>query len=260
MKPAHLTLALQLAGREIAARYRGSVLGILWALANPLLMLAVYTFVFGFVFKARWSMGESADGGEFALVLFSGLMLHAFLAECFIRAPGLVLENVNYVKRVVFPLHALVWVMVMVGLFQYGVSLLALLAGLLYVNGAIPWTIIFLPVVLVPLILMALGIGWLLASLGVYLRDIRHIMGIITTLLLFLSTIFYPAEALPELVRSYIYLNPLSFIVDQARAVMVWGRMPDWDGWMQYALVSVFVCMAGYMWFQKTRKGFADVV
>ncbi len=235
-------------------------MGVLWALVNPLLMLAVYTFVFAFVFKARWSVDGNAGEGKFALVLFSGLMLHAFLAECIIRAPGLVLENVSYVKRVVFPLHVLAWVMVLAGLFQYGVSLLVLMAGLLYMDGAIPWTIVLLPLVLLPFVLMALGIGWLLASLGVYLRDIRQITGVITTVLLFLSTIFYPAEALPEIVRPYIYFNPLSFIVDQAREVILWGRMPDWAGLVKYAFVSVLVCVGGYIWFQKTRKGFADVI
>ena len=169
-------------------------MGILWSFFNPVLMLIVYTFVFSIVFKARW-IGGTDSKTEFALVLFAGLMMYNLFAECINRAPGLVLGNVNYVKKVVFPLEILPIVAIGSATFHLIISLFVWLCFYLIFIGVPPSTIGLLPVLLFPFFLMILGLTWLLASLGVYLRDVTQIIGILTTALLFLSPIFYPISA-----------------------------------------------------------------
>lgn len=253
-------LAAQMIRREVAGRYKGSALGLAWSFFNPLLMLAVYTFVFSVVFKARWGVGGEESKTQFALVLFAGMIVHGLLAEVLNRAPNLILANVNYVKKVVFPLEILPVVSMGAALFHTLVSLVVLLAAFAIFNGYLHWTAILVPLVLLPLVILTLGIAWLLASLGVYLRDVGQTMGFVTTVLLFLAPVFYPVTALPEEFRPVILANPLTFIIEQAREVLIWGRPPDWAGLGVYALVATVVAWAGYAWFQKTRKGFADVL
>lgn len=244
--------------REVIGRYRGSFLGLCWSFFNPLLLLAVYTFVFSVVFEVRW--GVTVTGrGQFAVILFSGLIVHGLLSESLTRAPGLILGNVNFVKKVVFPLEILAWVSMGTTLFHWAMSLLVLLLFILF-SGTLSWTLMLIPAVMLPLVFLAMGLSWILASLGVYLRDVGQAMGLITTILLFLSPIFYPLSAIPETFRLLVYLNPLTFVVEQARAVLVWGKLPDWTGLAIYLTVSLLVAWLGFWWFQKTRKGFADVV
>lgn len=222
-------------------------------------MLLVFTFVFSVVFQARWGVGT---GGkiEFALVLFCGLTTFQLFAECVNRAPGLVLSNVNYVKKVVFPLEILPVVALGSALVQAAISLFILVIGLIVLMGVCNWTLIFVPLVLLPLMLLTLGLGWLLASLGVYLRDIGQVVGVITQALMFLSPIFYPASAIPEGLRAIFYWNPISYVVEDMRRVMVWGQLPDWDWLLVGTLIGSAVAVLGHAWFQKTRKGFADVL
>ena len=252
-------LIVQLTRREVMSRYRGSVLGLAWSFFNPLLMLGVYTFVFSVVFKARWGPGEESTA-DFAIVLFVGLIIHGLFAECVNKAPGLILANVNYVKRVVFPLEILPWVAAGSALFHSGVSTVVLLAAQLVVQHALVWTIVFLPIVLLPLLLATIGLAWFLSSIGVYVRDIGQTIGILTTVLLFLSPVFYPVEALPENYRILLLLNPLTPVIGDARRVLIWGQAPDWAGLMIYASAGFAVAWLGFWWFQRTRRGFADVV
>jgi lipopolysaccharide transport system permease protein len=252
-------LIVQLTQREVMSRYRGSVLGLAWSFFNPLLMLAVYTFVFSVVFKARWGVGEESTA-DFAIVLFVGLIIHGLFAECLNRAPGLILANVNYVKKVVFPLEILPWVAASSALFHSAVSIVVLLAVLLVFQHALAWTIVFLPIVLVPLLFVTMGLAWFLSSIGVYVRDIGQTIGIFTMVLLFLSPVFYPADALPENYRLLLFLNPLTSVIGDARRVLIWGQAPDWAGLMLYAAASFGVAWLGFWWFQRTRRGFADVV
>lgn len=252
-------LIVQMTKREVVGRYRGSVLGILWSFFNPVLMLAVYTFVFSVVFKARWEGGTESKT-EFAIVLFTGMIVYALFAECVNRAPGLVLSNTNYVKKVVFPLEILPWVTLGSALFHAAISLAVLLAFYLMVNLSLQWTVFWLPVLLLPFVWLVMGLSWLLASLGVYLRDVGQTIGIITTVMMFLSPLFYPVSALPEEYRPLMHFNPLTFIIEQAREVVVWGRAPDWPGVGVYTAASLVVAWLGFLWFQKTRRGFADVV
>jgi lipopolysaccharide transport system permease protein len=253
------SLIMTLVKREVIGRYRGSVMGILWSFFNPILMLVVYTFVFSVVFKARWT-GGSESKTEFALVLFAGLMVFNLFSECINRAPGLVLGNVNYVKKVIFPLEILPVVTFGSAGFHMLINLLVWLIFYLIFFGVPHATFILLPVVLLPLGLMTLGLSWLLASLGVYLRDVTQIIGVVTTVLMFLSPIFYPIIALPEVYRPFMQISPLTLVVEQTRDVMIWGAGLELSTWAMYLIVSGIIAWLGFAWFQRTRKGFADVL
>ena len=253
-------LITQMTKREVVGRYKGSFLGIAWSFFNPLLMLFIYTFVFSVVFKARWGANTDETRTQFAIVLFVGMIVHGLFAEVINRAPALISSNVNFVKKVVFPLDILPAVAIGAALFHSLVSLGVLMAAFLLVNGYLHWTAIFIPFVLLPLIILTLGVAWMLVSLGVFLRDLGQTMGIITMMLLVFSPIFYPVTALPVELRPWIMANPLTFIIEQAREVLIWGHLPNWLGLGIYSLIALMVAWLGYVWFQKTRKGFADVL
>ena len=245
--------------REVLGRYRGSVMGVLWSFFNPLFMLVIYTFVFSTVFKTRWS-GGSDSTTEFALLLFAGLTVFGVFAECVTRAPTLILTSPNYVKRVVFPLEILPMVVLGAALFH---ALISLIIWVLFYVVAFGWpqpVLLLLPVVIFPFIFFVLGLSWFLAALGVYLRDINHVVGVCVTAIMFLSAIFYPLSALPESFRVPLSLSPIAIAVDQSRRLMFWGELPDWPTWWAYLAVSLLLGLAGFAWFQKTRRGFADVI
>ncbi len=245
--------------REVAGRYRGSILGILWSFFNPVFMLAVYTFVFSVVFKARWGVGDESRA-KFALVLFAGLVVFNLFAECVGRAPSLILANANYVKKVVFPLEIFSWVSLGAALFHALISLMVWLVFYSIFMGTPHVTTFFFPLLLVPLIFFLMGVSWFLAALGIFLRDVSQIVGVVITTLMFLTPIFYPITAIPQKYWIYIYLNPLTFIVEQTRDVLIFGTHPAW-GWLcLYTIMSFLVAWLGFAWFQKTRKGFADVL
>lgn len=254
-------LIWQLAKRDIASRYRGSVLGLVWSFVQPLMMLTVYTYVFGVILKVRWGDRLSDDSEvAFAVILFSGLLVHGFFTECFTRAPLLILQNTNFVKKVIFPLEVLPYTLLLSALFHAAVSLLVLLCAHIALDKTLSVTVLLLPVVLAPLVVLTIGLTWLLASLGVFLRDIGQVTAVLSTVLLFISPIFFPIEKMPELVRGLVYLNPLSVIVDAVRAVTLYDEMPNWQALGIYTVVAVLVAQFGFWWFQRTRKGFADVL
>lgn len=253
------SLIYSLIKRDVVGRYRGSAMGLLWSFFNPILMLAVYTFVFSVVFKARWA-GGSDSNTEFALVLFAGLLVFNLFSECLNRAPGLIPGNVNYVKKVIFPLEILPVVALGSAAFHFAIGLAVWIVFYLIFFGIPSSSILQLPLVIIPLVLMTLGLSWFLASLGVYLRDVGQIIGVATTVLMFLSPIFYPITALPEQYRPFMHISPLTFAVEQARNTMIWGSSIDWGMWCVYFTASVFVAWLGFASFQKTRKGFADVL
>ncbi|OGT74987.1 MAG: sugar ABC transporter permease [Gammaproteobacteria bacterium RIFCSPLOWO2_02_FULL_57_10] len=256
----HRDLIMQMIRREVVGRYRGSIMGLAWSFFNPILMLAVYTFVFSVVFKARWGMDAEESRYGFAIALFVGMIVHGLFAEVLNRAPALILSNVNYVKKVIFPLEILPVVGMGAALFHTLISLGVLLAAILLVNGNPAWTVIFFPLVILPLLIATLGIAWFLASFGVFVRDVGQTVGIFTTVMLFISPVFYPVSALPERFQFWLMLNPLTFVIEQSRAVIIFGRLPDWTGLAIYAAASLVMAWSGFWWFQKTRKGFADVL
>ena len=255
----HRRLIVSLIQREVLVRYQGSLLGLLWSFFNPVLMLAVYTFVFSVVFKARWA-GGSESKTEFALVLFAGLMVFGLFSECVSRAPGLVVSNVNYVKKVIFPLEILPVVAMGAACFHLLVSFIVWLIFYSIFFGVPPATIFILPLVLLPLVLLSLGVSWLLASLGVFIRDIHQVVGVAVSVLTFLSPVFYPIAALPDGFRAVVQISPLTQVIEQSRDAMIWGKPLDWQSWLVYFLLSGVVAWLGFAWFQKTRKGFADVL
>ena len=250
----------QLTRREVVGRYKGSMIGLAWSFLNPLFMLVVYTFVFSVIFKARWGTGVDESKTQFAVILFIGLIAHGLFAEVLNRASTTIISNTNYVKKVVFPLEVLVAINMGSALFHLAASVIVLLVALVIFNGGLHWTTIFLPLVLMPLIILCMGLSWIIASLGVFVRDMGQAINILTTVMLFLSPVFFPITALPEQLRPVIMFNPLTFIIEQARAVTIWGLLPNWQGLLIYTVVALLVAWAGYAWFQKTRKGFADVL
>lgn len=253
----HLTF--ELTRREILGRYRGANFGLLWSLIGPLMMLVVYTVAFGTIFGSRWNQA-SGDTAAFGMVLFLGILTHGFVAECLIRAPRLMIENANYVKRVVFPLQVLGWTTALSALFHMAMNVLvfAVLNAVLF--GKFSSYIVLVPVVVLPLLLIAVAACWVFASLGVYLRDISQAMPVIVTAMLFLSSAIVPVDSLSPAYQRIFHLNPLTFFIDQIREVALWGRLPDWPGLalaMAIALVALYLAHA---WFRFTSKGFADVL
>lgn len=255
------SLIVRMTKREVVGRYKGSIFGLAWSFFNPVFMLAVYTFVFSEVFKSRW-VGVESDNSktQFALVLFVGIIVLGLFSEVLNRAPSLILSNVNYVKKVIFPVEILPVIAMCAALFNSLISLSVLLAAFALFNGYLHLTVVFIPLVLLPLAILTMGIAWMLTSLGVFLRDVGQTIGMITAVLMFLSPVFYPISAVPERFRPIIMANPLTFIIEQAREVIIWGHMPNWLGLASYTLTAVAIAWAGYAWFQKTRKGFADVL
>ena len=253
-------LIFQMTRREVIGRYKGSVMGLLWSFLNPVFMLAVYTFVFSVVFKARWGVDGNESKTQFAIILFVGMIVHSLFAEVLNRSPSLILTNANYVKKVIFPLEILPVISMGAALFHSLVSLVVLLIAFVIFNSHLHWTVIFTPLVLLPLVILTMGFAWVLASLGVFIRDVSQTIGLVTTVMMFLSPVFFPATSMPAAYRPLIMANPITFIIEQSREVLIWGHPPNWIGLGIYTLAATAVAWSGYAWFQKTRKGFADVL
>ena len=245
--------------REIIGRYRGSVFGLLWSFLNPVLMLMVYTFVFSVVFKAKW--GDGSDSNlEFALILFAGLIIFNLFSDAISRSTSLIINNVNYVKKVVFPLEILPWVNLGASLFHFVISAGVWLAAYFLFYGIPHLTVFLLPLIILPFLFLLVGFTYFLSALGVYLRDISHLIGLIITIMLFMSPIFYPISALPEKLHIFFLLNPLTPIIEMTRNIMYFGDAPKYGLLTMYYFFSAIVMWIGFVWFQKTRKGFADVL
>ena len=269
-------LLWQLGCRDIQTRYKGSVLGLLWSLITPIMTVALYTFLFSGIFHAQWgedftrvgSEGPVANEpsssgpahGQYALILFTGLMLHTFLAEIMQRAGWVITQQANLVKKVVFPLHVLPAVVVFASCFQILVSVLVLLLGLVLSGQAVQWSWISLPLLILPLVILGLGLSWILAALGVFLRDLNQLMGWLIMALLFSAPVLYPLKTVSQKMGTWLYLNPLTYMVEEWRHVIYAGTWPHWDQWALYFLPSCFVALLGYGVFGKMKKGFADVL
>jgi lipopolysaccharide transport system permease protein len=245
---------------EILTRYSKTILGVVWSLINPLVMIVIYSFVFGVIFEVRFGRSAGTSEIPYGIVLFSGLLLHVFLSETLLRSQAVILDNPNYVKRVIFPLEMLPLGILIANIIHAGIALLVLMAVILIAGFSIPPTALLLPLVWAPLMLITLGLAMIVASLGVFVRDIGQILGFLMTILMFASSILFPADMLPEALRPWLLLNPLTIIVDQTRAVLLWGEFPNWRLLGYYSIVSVAVAWFGCWWFLRTRRGFADVM
>lgn len=268
LSPAHLLFVLwanrglifQMTKRNVLGRYKGSVLGLGWAFFNPLFMLVIYTFVFSTIFKSKWMGDIEAGIFHFALNLFCGMIMFNLFSESLNLSVGVITGNVNYVQKVIFPLEILPVVIVGSALFHAFISILALLVVYFFTKGYINITTLYVPIVLFPLCIVSLGLSWVLASLGVYLRDIGQTIGILTSGLMFLSPVFYPLSSLPEHYRVWVSMNPLSFVIEQMRLILIVDGNPDWFGIAKYTFFALIFAWLCYVWFQKTRRGFADVL
>lgn len=253
-------LAAQFSRREVEMRYRGSMLGIFWSLITPLFMILVYTFVFGIIFNARWPQAKTNSLTEFATIIFAGLTVFNIFSESVTRAPTLIASNPNYVKKVVFPLEVLPLTVLGAALFQASVNTVVLVLAHLVFGGSLSLYILLLPVIIFPLLLFSLGISWLLASLGVFIRDLSNLTVLLVQVLFFLTPVFYTVEIVPEPYKRLLLFNPLTPIVTNVRAVVLWGQAPVWSelgvGYILSAIIAVF----GYAWFMQTKKAFADVI
>ncbi len=250
----------RLTEREVLGRYRGSLLGVGWTFLQPLLMLGVYTFVFSQVFKARWSGQEELGPIAFAINIFTGLIVFNLVAECVSRAPSLVISNPSYVTKVVFPLDLLVPVTLGNALVHASASLIILGLFELLAFRMIPASVLWLPIVWIPLILGCLGVSWVLASLGVFLRDIGQLVGVLLSMLMYLSPIFFPITALPVMWRPFLNLNPLASIIGQTRIVLVEGGSPSVLYLSLGTALGLVVCEAGHRLFERSKRAFPDVM
>lgn len=255
----HRETIWSLAKREVQGKYKGSVLGVFWSLVNPLFMLAIYTFVFSEIFRMRWGGGLDHPL-DFALMLFTGMIVFGFISELLTRAPTLVIANPNLVKKILFPLEISAPVALISGMFQLCVGLLLLLLFYTVSKGIPPATALLFPLVALPLLLLTLGATWFISSLGVFIRDISQLISHVLMMAMFLSPIFYPITAIPERFRAFFYLNPVTFLVEQARNVLILGTQPHWAHLALFTGFAALVCYLGFVWFQFTRKAFADVL
>ncbi|ULL20095.1 ABC transporter permease [Paenibacillus sp. H1-7] len=256
----HRELVLQFIKRELITKYKGSFLGRFWSVITPLMMLTIYTYVFSVIFKGKWDFAVTNSKQEFAITLFCGMLVYSVFSECVTKAPTLITSNPNYVKKVVFPLEILPVSLLGSAIVNFLIGLCILLVGKIIFLGGISWTLLYLPLVLLPLILLSLGLAYIFSSLGVFLRDLEHSINIIVQALYMLTPIFYPVTAVPAELRGILYINPMTGIVENVRNVVVWGIQPNFANLGIQMIVSLIILFVGYWWFLRTRKGFADVL
>jgi lipopolysaccharide transport system permease protein len=246
--------------RDAIGRYRGSFMGIALSFFNPIFMLTAYTFMFSIVLKIKWDPEIESSRVQFALIAFLGMIIFNLFSETINRSTNIILLNVNFVKKVLFPLEVLPLVVLGSAFIHFLIGFFILCIAFLIINHYLYWTSIFLPLIWAPFIFIVLGLSWILAACGVYFRDIGQIIGVITAGLTFLSPIFYPISIIPKKLQFWIALNPLTFVMEQSRRVFIWGEAIDWFAWGIYCLISLIVLWAGFCVFQKSRKGFSDVL
>ena len=254
------SLLKQFVKRNIAVRYRGSMLGLVWSFVQPLMMLCVYTFVFSVVFKARWGVDTGGGRGAFAVIMFCGMALFNIFSESVNTSCSIVVSNPNFVKKVIFPLEVLPLAQTISTFILGTVWFVLLFLGAIFVFGKISFTMLLLPLVLLPLFLFTLGLSYFVASLGVYVRDTAYVVQVVLQVLFFATPIFYPIDAVPERFRWPLRLNPLTVLIEEARKVFLYGTLPNWKFLGLAFVISLIVLHLGFVWFNKTKKGFADVL
>lgn len=248
-----------MARREVEARYRGSVFGLFWTILTPILMVSTYAFVFTYIFSPRWVVPDGAEA-NFVLLLYSGFLIYGVFSETVGRAPGLIMENASYVKKVVFPLEILPVVSLVSATINLCIGLVLLLVLYMAMYGLPHPTALLLPITIIPVMLLALGLSWVLSALGVYLRDLNHIVMVLISMLMFLSPIFFPIDAVPERIRPILKMSPLTPALESSKDVLFWGTLPDMVPLAVALGVSLVVAILGFQVFKWLRSGFADVI
>jgi lipopolysaccharide transport system permease protein len=252
-------LIRRLVTRDVEERFRGSALGKVWALLAPLLKLVLYTVAFGVVIQPQWQSTVSSPA-QVALIYFSGLVVFDFFFDCISRAPVLMFENISYVKKIVFPLEMLGWVVLGSAAFRLVIGLLILLVFYLVVGGLPPPAVLVIPFLLVLLAMVAIGFVWLLSSVGVFLRDVNHVIALLMPVFMFLTPVFFPLSAAPRWAQIVLYLNPLTFILEAVRGAIFKGTWPDPLGLGAYTIFAFLFIWFSYRVFERLRPGFADVL
>ena len=255
----HRHLASLLIARNVEASFRGSILGKAWTALVPLLRLAVYTTVLGFILRVKWP-GHENRPLDTALLYFVGLTFYDFFMEAINAAPGLMHDNVNFVKKVVFPLEILPVSAIGAALVRLGVTAAILLIFFLVIRGAPPLASLAIPLIVAPFAFLVLGFVWFLSALGAYVRDLRQLMGVVALVTMYLSPIFFPLTMVPARARAFFFVNPLAFPIESTRAALFSGVWPNWPALAAYAAIAWLVAAAGYRWFLHVKPGFADVV
>src|ERR1017187_10028855 len=256
----HKTLIYQLTKRDIISRYRGSYLGVFWSLLRPLCMLCVFGVMFGYIFPSKLGRFPSESKIDFALTLFCGLMVFDMIGECLARAPTLVLVSANYVTKVVFPLEILPVADVGAAFCHLLISLIPLLIGVVIVHGSLPLTVVYLPLILVPLILLCLGVTWFFSSLGVFFRDINSLVPVLMTILMYASAIFYSIDKVPPLLQPVVHLNPLAILIHLWRNAIMWRLPFEWARYGAHFAICAGFMIVSYVIFMRTKSAFADVI
>ena len=244
--------------RDVMGRYTGSFGGVFWAVLNPLLLMMTYFFVFGIVMETKFKNDPSKTG--FALYFLAGMLPWLPFSEAVGRAPFVLLDHRNFIKKLVFPVQTLPVNLVVSGLVTEFFGLILFLVALFCIRGSVPVTALYVPLILIPQILLTAGLAWFLAALGAFARDLGQIIGYMLTGLMFLTPIFYPEEQLPKFASGVIRANPVYVLVHAYRAVLLESHAPDWRalGWLLLAALALFVL--GHAWFHKLRKSFADLI
>lgn len=245
--------------RDIQTAFRGSVLGLAWVVLIPLVLVAVYTFVFGVVLKSTWA-AEVRSPYEVPLLFFGSLTVFGFFMEVVSRAPNFIRENKTYVTKVIFPLDILCWVLVGTALLKLCVNLGLLLLFLLFVKGGLPIKALLAPFLLLPFVLLTLGIAWCLAAAGAYVRDLAHAVLAMAPVLMFISPVFYSVQQVPEALQGLYFLNPMTYVLERMRDLLFFDRVFSLQGYAIYCAIALTIFMLGFAFFQRLRAGFADVV
>jgi lipopolysaccharide transport system permease protein len=256
--PSRAELIYSFSKRELLGRYKGSALGIAWAVLTPVVTIAIFTFIFAGIFGARF--GANNSHWEYALYLFCGVLPWSMFQESVQQSANTILAHSNLVKRVVFPLEALPAAQVFASLGNQLFATVALLIATLIIRQRLELTGLWLPVLLIPQLLFALGAAWLIASLGVFLRDITQGVMLLLMAWMYLTPIIYPESMVPDHFRTFINLNPFTSLIRSYRRILLDGSAPDWHGLLYFTLVALVIFLFGYWWFARTRKSFADVV
>ncbi|ABM05144.1 ABC-2 type transporter permease protein [Psychromonas ingrahamii 37] len=251
-------LIISLTRRDILQRYQGSLLGVFWSILTPIVMLAIYTFIFSVVFKAKWGIG--GDKYQFSMLLFSGLILFNFFSDILSRSPELLVSHSNYVTKVIFPVEILPWVITLSALFNFILSFIIWFIFYTLLIGLPALSVIFTPAIVIPFCFLCCGLSYIISATGVYLKDTNQLVALLVTAMMFLTPIFYPISALPEKYQVYMYLNPITNVIEMFRDIAIYNNSITLNGYAIYFFSSAFIYLLGFLWFQKLRKGFSDVL
>jgi lipopolysaccharide transport system permease protein len=247
-----------LIARDLRTKYRDTFIGFWWMLIQPLLMLSTYALVFGGIFGSRWQ--NKGTAGDYVTLLFCGLIIYSLFSDTINRSTTVIRSQPNFIKKVVFPLEILPIVILGSAIFSALVNFVLLLILIIFINFSIEPTLVFLPLVILPLVILLAGLAWGIAALTVFFPDLGQIITFLSSLLLFLSPVFFPVSAAPKIIQNFLMLNPITFPIEQARNVMLLGLYPDWLGLALYYLIAFLIAFTGLWVFQKSRNAFADVV